>query len=80
MIMFFFGLLMSDGFVNGRIKYTDGTRMLVSLAVAMTDKGILEVLMDRINAFMTLEYPDVPKKARMYMRRRQEEHHMDVDR
>lgn len=78
LIMFFFGLLMSDGYVRGRINYTDGTRMLVSLVVAITDKGILEVLMDKINAFMASEYPDVTKKAHISMRRRREQHHMDI--
>ncbi|CAO3683060.1 unnamed protein product [Umbelopsis ramanniana] len=69
---------MSDGCVQGKINYKDGTRALVSLVVALTDKGLLEFLMDRINAIMTLEYPDVTKKARMHMRRRLEEHHMDI--
>jgi hypothetical protein len=52
--------------------------MLVSFVAALTDKAILEVLMERINAIMTSEYPDVTKKARMHMPRRLEEHHMDM--
>lgn len=77
-IMFFFGLLMADGYCQQRINYKNGTRMLDSLNVVLTDKGLLEVLMERINAIMTLEYPDVPKKAHMYMHRRREEHNMDA--
>jgi hypothetical protein len=69
---------MSDGCVQGSINYNDGTRKLGSFVVALTDKALLEVLMERINAIMTLEYPDVTKRAHMFMRRRLEEHHMDL--
>jgi hypothetical protein len=78
LIMFFFGLLMADGYVKSRINYGDGTRTLVSLVIAITDKGLLEVLMERINAILTLEYPDAKGKVCIYMQRRRKEHHKDI--
>lgn len=76
--MFFFGLLESDGFVQGRVNYTDGTRVLASLGVDLTDNGLLEVLMEKINAIMALDHPNVAKKAHVWKHRRLEEHHMDI--
>ncbi|CAO3676387.1 unnamed protein product [Umbelopsis vinacea] len=77
MVMFFFGLLSSDGCVVTHIRYTDGTRALRWLSIKLTDKLLLQELMERINSFMTLQYPDVKPVVTISMKSRKKEHWMD---
>ncbi|GAB5592793.1 hypothetical protein Unana1_07693 [Umbelopsis nana] len=77
MVMFFFGMLSSDGCVVPGIRYTDGARVLRCLSIDLTDKQLLLELMENINAFMALQYPNVKPVVTMSMKSRQKEHWMD---
>jgi len=76
MVMFFFGMLSSDGCVVPGIRYTDGASLLRCLSIDLTDKQLLLELMENINAFMALQYPNVKPVVTMSMKSRQKEHWM----
>ncbi|KAG2173957.1 hypothetical protein INT44_000070 [Umbelopsis vinacea] len=78
MIMFFFGLLMSEGCVYSRLRYRDGSRVLQTLGICLTDKLLLEKLMEKINKLMDSQYLDVKKMAYMRVDNKRKEHYMDL--